>query len=992
MDTDLRQIRVSGEQVTEVGLPPISSTAGSKDEGIYSSGPCLHNKKFACVFIPCVTPLLFIAGELLFGVSVLCLIGVYLVSNAAKYRKSTIVAYVLAVICIQLTTVYCLFPYIWQSVFNVGLLFIYNVFIVLSGGVGLLQFKQMQHEEPEFTVHLEYILFISYPIVGQFVMTSVSALVMGWWAAPFFCILYGFLFIQVFYPPSKPSFVYQMSVHKVGQDTIQDRYIIGQMEKTLFLFNLISVPGSMFIVIYLLEFVHLITWVKLLLCGVLPVFLCTCLDSGEVMDFLEFSPRTVTKGRWASGLSSLLIMTILMWTTGVISIKAVPVLMGSCFVGLAMGITANSHKHRVYHVGTCAVMAVIHVIGLWSLVWNLGLLALPPSLVLLLTGLSAASGLSVAAVYLSSRNSKQVFGLVLLMQSLGFVLCEHALLEKALYTAHYGLISGAIMLYLVYRLYTVDSIEWRVAWLCGSLHCSKLASLLASLLPPQALSQSFLAPPLWNSSPSLLSFVFALVTSKILVFTEEKSISTWKGAKLCAVLLLSVGCVYDTLVLPIWLYTTHRWPSMADAAGAILFMTGTLCLKISLMQLSHHLDAKRANILLLCGAVLVEIVQPEFNPVKICWGAGVYFTSLLLPYDYGTKLLLAEDMTIPWLLLVAFLVSLAVLVKLVRLEQLSVRAWAVVSVMIGGPVGLKAASVILFPYHRPQLTTLLYAGSSSLAVFVLVSSWCNHGNQSLKARGLCYMALIGSLVFSLLLESSIETKRRKAHMSEDRDSLVPWISPCASHHVAMHLVLALALKSEGPFTRQSLEDKKEKLPPVSAALCSSLLANISVLVTCALALLSTPTDYWELWVTSCAAVLTSLLRPEGVVLSDLRPLKSSPALPIALLLPVCLYIGTIRAAWPSSSSALAVIGFLCEMLILHLSLPSHYSLVHALWRREIPLVAQRAAVFTAPACVALVVYGSTLAGRIMGFLGVCSIYYVFTYVNCPDFDNNKSKG
>ncbi|EDO38300.1 predicted protein [Nematostella vectensis] len=690
-------------------------------------------------------------------------------------------------------------------------------------------------------------------------MTSVSALVLGWWAAPFFCILYGFLFIQVFYPPSKPSFVYQMSVHKVGQDTIQDRYIIGQMEKTLFLFNLISVPGSMFIVIYLLEFVHLITWVKLLLCGVLPVFLCTCLDSGEVMDFL------------------------------------------------------------------------------------------------------------------------------------GFVLCEHTLLEKALYTAHYGLISGAIMLYLVYRLYTVDSIEWRVAWLCGSLHCSKLASLLASLLPPQALSQSFLAPPLWNSSPSLLSFVFALVTSKILVFTEEKSISTWKGAKLCAVLLLSVGCVYDTLVLPIWLYTTHRWPSMADAAGAILFMTGTLCLKISLMQLSHHLDAKRANILLLCGAVLVEIVQPEFNPVKICWGAGVYFTSLVLPYDYGTKLLLAEDMTIPWLLLVAFLYSLAVLVKLVRLEQLSVRAWAVVSVMIGGPVGLKAASVILFPYHRPQLTTLLYAGSSSLAVFLLVSSWCNHGNQSLKARGLCYMALIGSLVLSLLLESSIETKRRKAHMSEDRDSLVPWISPCASHHVAMHLV-PLALKSEGPFTRQSLEDKKEKLPPVSAALCSSLLANISVLVTCALALLSTPPDYWELWVTSCAAVLTSLLRPEGVVLSDLRPLKSSPALPIALLLPVCLYIGTIRAAWPSSSSALAVIGFLCEMLILHLSLPSHYSLAHALWRREIPLVAHRAAVFTAPACVALVVYGSTLAGRIMGFLGVCSIYYVFMYVNCPDFDNNKSKG
>lgn len=39
-------------------------------------------------------------------------------------------------------------------------------------------------------------------------------------------------------------------------------YILGPMEKTLFFFNMLSIPGSMFIIIYLLEFLHLVTWVR----------------------------------------------------------------------------------------------------------------------------------------------------------------------------------------------------------------------------------------------------------------------------------------------------------------------------------------------------------------------------------------------------------------------------------------------------------------------------------------------------------------------------------------------------------------------------------------------------------------------------------------------------------------------------------------------------------------------------------------------------------
>ena len=40
-------------------------------------------------------------------------------------------------------------------------------------------------------------------------------------------------------------------------------FILTSREKTLLLFNLVTVPGSMFIVINFLDFLHLMTWVSI---------------------------------------------------------------------------------------------------------------------------------------------------------------------------------------------------------------------------------------------------------------------------------------------------------------------------------------------------------------------------------------------------------------------------------------------------------------------------------------------------------------------------------------------------------------------------------------------------------------------------------------------------------------------------------------------------------------------------------------------------------
>ncbi|KAK2572784.1 hypothetical protein P5673_001770 [Acropora cervicornis] len=344
-EPDLRQIRVvNGNNEVQI-KNAVKDVYNARDVSSFIPGPCQHNKKFACVFFPCVVPLFYIGGELLFGSAVFCLLIVYLVDNTSRSRRSSLVAYVLSVLIFQLTSIYCLVPFLWKSVFNLGLLFIYNVFIVLSGGVGLLQTKQLQYEEPEFVMNMEYVLYVSYPIVGELTLAAVAGNMFSWPVAPFFCIIFGFLFLQVFYPPSKSSFSNQSVVHQAGQERPPERFILTSLEKTLLLFNLVTVPGSMFII-------------RLLLSGILPVFLCTCLDIREEMDFLEFSKENVAKVKLGSGVGSVILLCMLLVWSGSVAPHVLPVMIGNVVCGVFIWVTSGIDRWKglcfanMFFVGT----------------------------------------------------------------------------------------------------------------------------------------------------------------------------------------------------------------------------------------------------------------------------------------------------------------------------------------------------------------------------------------------------------------------------------------------------------------------------------------------------------------------------------------------------------------------------------------------------------------------------------------------------------------
>lgn len=70
--------------------------------------------------------------------------------------------------------------------------------------------------------------------------------------------------------------------------------------------------------------------------------------------------------------------------------------------------------------------------------------------------------------------------------------------------------------------------------------------------------------------------------------------------------------------------------------------------------------------------------------------------------------------------------------------------------------------------------------------------------------------------------------------------------------------------------------------------------------------------------------------------------------------------------------------YVLEMIILLCSLPTFVILMRALWcSGEISLVEQQLVMFTAPSNVALLIYSSTLSGRILGLVGIFAVYWLF---------------
>jgi len=475
-------------------------------------------------------------------------------------------------------------------------------------------------------------------------------------------------------------------------------------------------------------------------------------------------------------------------------------------------------------------------------------------------------------------------------------------------------------------------------------------------------------------SPSTVMFLFTFVVSKV-IEAAPKDLTLNEGLKLCIVSGIATVGAYDVLMLPLWFMMTYRIPSPADVLAVVLFIWGALCLKLSHMHLSHNLFLKRLNVLVVCMSVLVEIIQPDLNTYRVLRGFIVYAVSLFYPAFTIENVLLSEAVVLPWLILIAVSVLLAVLTKVITMEQATLSQRVTIAVLIGLAPGLKAASMMLHIFH-PPLVRLLFGISFAITCYLLMTSWKPVHGQAPANLSLPFLLLSGCFLACVLSEMLTSTSL-DSHKGSHKPSQVPSIM---LYHLSLYLFLGLGLKRHAVAQEESLEEKKGKLPTGLVLQSFSFFSNISISISFFLALLCSPSDYWELWIT-LAIILLLFLRPEGSPYIHGVRLQFVPALPAAITLAMCMYSRTVTEALPTQLTWLSVSGYVLEMMVLICSLPTYVVLVHALWRAgEISLLEQQLVMFTAPSNVMLLVYCSTLSARILGFVGTAAVYWLFYYV------------
>lgn len=692
------------------------------------------------------------------------------------------------------------------------------------------------------------------------------------------------------------------------------------------------------------------------------------------MEFLEFSKDNVAKVKLGCGLGSLILLCIILMSSGSVSVHMLPFMVGNLICGLLLWITSGREKLKMYQNILYVGLTALSLLGLfmlpWSLLYHFQFFSLPLWVVNALLGL--VSCLSVMCVFVASGADSEWLNPLLVVHSLGFVLCEHVLATEKVYPVYF--IVGTMLFagYISERLHDAGKLHSQSMLLCMAVHGSKIPLCLSMILPYKP-TAPVLLPSLLLISPSVLMFVFTFVVCKVIEAPRDLTVK--EAIKLCVVSAVATVAAYDVLILPLWFLTTYRIPSSADVVAALLFTWGALCLKLSYMHLSHKLYLKRLNVLLLCVSVLLEILQPDFNIYRVLQAFAVYLLSLFYPSFNTENVLLAESVVLSWLILVALSVLVAVLTKVINLTQLSWSKRLAITALIGLTPGLKA-SAMMVPGYRPPLLCLLFGISSAITFYLLMTSWKPISGSTTINLSYPYI-LLGSCLVACLLSESLPSIRPSSHKGILGPNKPSQVSPSLLYHLCLQLVLAIGLKRDSVVQEESLEEKKGKLPSGLVLQSCSFFANISLFILFLLALLSSPSDYWELWM-SCAILLLLCLRPEGTPYILGSKVQFTPSLPVALALVLCMYPRTVTEALPTQMTWLSSLGYVLEMTILLCSLPTYVILVRALWRfGEISLVEQQLVMFTAPSNVVLLIYCSTLSARILGFVGVTAVYWLF---------------
>ncbi|CAB3982047.1 Hypothetical predicted protein [Paramuricea clavata] len=841
----------------------------------------------------------------------------------------------------QFAILYSIGPLLWQSFFNIIFLLVYNVFIVLTGGLGLLQFEVFRRDEIDFCANVEYFLFLLYPPCCVLILMWLISLTFGANLAPYLIITMGFPMCHTFLDPKlRPSF------------TEKHDHVLGHPEKMLALFNFILSPSFVYCLVNLFDLLQYSAWISVLFCVCVPLFLVTLLDTTDLRDMAD-----IRNSRWQifqvfTGCLSLILGAMLAYIHGIVDGINAVYLAVILLCTTTLFVAVKYRFSKLVSSIACGLLLTSYLAWLtilpWNLVFSMGSeIKLSFFTVEVLVSLLAV--ISVLAVVISlSVRYRSWLNQVLILHTFGFVVLEIVMMDGEVYSPYLMVLTSALVLYLVQRLHEVRRLNKTPALTCISLHGSKLLFMFTSLNAK---------PKLEALSSSLVvcgGFCLCGILMNALLFEHEKHLDRNKVLRHTGIVFMSLVLLSSTFLRTLYVFLTRDDPSPADIVGLIFLVTGACFAKLAFLH-SNEQVARKQSILVIVSGILVTVLQPYFNILEIFMQIPkLIFREMV----YETwHVIFAEYMILPWCMLLSLSLIMVLLLKLLSLKEISPLGLNVISILIGAPLGLYIAHWVL-PY--PKLP------SSILSIPYMISATISTNSLLLAIKGpnintnvKMYIVFLGVSILSVAGEMN-----QKISIT----FLQSEISPSVLYHVFLHLVMII--QGQPQTDLQISLDKKNSMFP-------SIAHNASVLLIIFSGLIFSPKDYYDiLLVPICGLLLLLRIKGCGVLKNGDCILKR--VIFTGVLGLILYYRVTQQLPW-GKWSFWTVVVLILEISVTFCSLLVYVITLSVFWYECIaPNEGLFLAVF-APLFTLLLFYGRTTAGQVLGIVGPALAYNAFYY-------------
>ncbi|KAK7107994.1 hypothetical protein V1264_015800 [Littorina saxatilis] len=638
--------------------------------------------------------------------------------------------------------------------------------------------------------------------------------------------------------------------------------------------------------------------------------------------------------RWVSGVGVLLLCYPVLQQLGIVShfLLSLPLVVG---VFTALALMLSLKKPKVLSLLLMAGLTLLMCLWMSYLPWGLiyyflGVLPLRAFYALVASNFV----LCILVIFAAWHNSKEILGLLLLLQATGLTVCEVGLYQAGLYPLPTFQLTGIMAAYMLHRLYLADKLTRNTAAFASAVQLTKTAITALGYLLQEGMMIRDKRVVEISAADFLTLLAFVGVVVWIFVYETKEEVSLFESGKHVGLLMLCLGVSARSFLVPIGRLLLQDDPTLADLVGLWYGLSSVLVLLYALQHSgSASVMEQLMRVAIVLGAVgaLVMAMQPQF-----------VFTLYAL-YQWSEVLSI---------LLLAAILATGVTVSFFQT--------LVTAAVLGVCPGVHAA-LLLYEQEATVLHLSLVAALTCtlLAFFIIIVK-----TQEVSDTAENFFK-IGTVTAVVLLAAVMAVDLINL---EARSSL--WTYPCWRVALGVMAIVALALKMLAvklgpqhlPLTKR--EDHGLPLIPV--------IGNMATVATFLLACTQGPEDglLHDLWCSASALFLVFLQR-DSLLLSSLSP--SNRGTPTVVAAIMALVLSTIWRSrlWLFNGIFSTIVGFL-EIVSVFASLPVYIVLAGIMWRGEI--WSEKAVVFMLPMNALLVLLGTSFTSWALCVAGaVCGI-------------------